>query len=101
MDIATSANRKTGRPAGHEIPLKLSLTELSPEFLTESEVIYQRATQSLLREISDLCEGAIIVNRHARVVWISEKYVKTLRLGSAREALGREIELNLLSTIRD
>ncbi|HXX85368.1 MAG TPA: sigma 54-interacting transcriptional regulator [Casimicrobiaceae bacterium] len=48
--------------------------------------------RSLFERLNDLCEGALAVDAQARIVWINEKYVATLGLRSAREALGREVE---------
>ena len=39
-----------------------------------------------------MCEGAIAVDAKARIVWISDKYVATLGLASAEDALGKEVE---------
>ena len=39
-----------------------------------------------------MCEGAIIVDREARIVWISDKYAARLKLGSAADAVGRVVE---------
>src|SRR6266850_2045286 len=62
------------------------------EFLRDSTAIHRLAMQSLFERLDSLCEGAVAVDRQARVVWINEKYLATLGLKSVREALGREIE---------
>ncbi|MBI2312418.1 MAG: sigma 54-interacting transcriptional regulator [Betaproteobacteria bacterium] len=66
--------------------------EFTEQLLRDSNAVQKWAMQSLFTQLDSLCEGAIAVDRHARVVWINEKYVKTLGLNSAEEALGREIE---------
>jgi transcriptional regulator with PAS, ATPase and Fis domain len=65
---------------------------VSDTFLGDAEAIHRRAMATLFEELNSLCEGAIAVDKNARVVWINEKYVHTLGLRSADEALGREIE---------
>ncbi|HEX4585592.1 MAG TPA: sigma 54-interacting transcriptional regulator [Burkholderiaceae bacterium] len=54
--------------------------------------IHRLAMQSLFERLDSLCEGAVAVDRHARIVWINEKYLATLGLASVRDALGRDIE---------
>ena len=65
---------------------------LTDEFLRDSMAIHRLAMQSLFERLDTLCEGAVAVDRQARIVWINEKYLATLGLSSVREALGREIE---------
>ncbi|MGE5096535.1 MAG: sigma-54 interaction domain-containing protein [Betaproteobacteria bacterium] len=50
------------------------------------------ARRSLFEGLDHMCEGAIIVDREARIVWISDKYAARLRLSSAAEALGKVVE---------
>jgi transcriptional regulator with PAS, ATPase and Fis domain len=66
--------------------------QLSDEFLRDSMAIHRLAMQSLFERLDSLCEGAVAVDRHARIVWINEKYLATLGLASVRDALGRDIE---------
>src|SRR5258708_21431842 len=65
---------------------------LSDEILRDSAAIHRLAMQSLFERLDSLCEGAVAVDRQARIVWINEKYLATLGLKSVREALGRETE---------
>ncbi len=65
---------------------------LSDEFLRDSVAIHRLAMQSLFERLDSLCEGAVAVDRQARIVWINEKYLATLGLTSVADALGREIE---------
>lgn len=67
-------------------------TKLTEEFLRDSDAIHKRAMQSLFERLDSLCEGAIAVDKHARIVWINNKYLSTLGVSSAEEALGREVE---------
>src|SRR5687768_17871418 len=39
-----------------------------------------------------MCEGAIIVDRESRIVWISDKYAARLNVTSAAEAVGKVVE---------
>ncbi len=55
-------------------------------------VVYRVAIKSMFQRLENICEGAIAVDSQARVVWISEKYVKRLGLRTAADALGREVE---------
>jgi transcriptional regulator with PAS, ATPase and Fis domain len=48
--------------------------------------------KSLFERLDSLCEGAVAVDRQARIVWINEKYLSALRFGSMSEALGKDIE---------
>jgi transcriptional regulator with PAS, ATPase and Fis domain len=65
---------------------------LSDEILRDSAAIHRLAMQSLFERLDSLCEGAVAVDRQARIVWINEKYLATLGLNSAHDALGRQIE---------
>jgi len=65
---------------------------LSDEVLRDSVAIHRLAMQSLFERLDSLCEGAVAVDREARIAWINEKYLATLGLKSVRDALGREIE---------
>jgi transcriptional regulator with PAS, ATPase and Fis domain len=67
-------------------------TSLSAEFVRDSDSILRLAMESLFERLNSICEGAIAVDRQARVVWIPDKYVSLLGLSSAEEALGRDIE---------
>ena len=50
------------------------------------------ARKSLFEGLDQMCEGAIIVDREARIVWISDKYAARLKLASAADAVGRVVE---------
>jgi transcriptional regulator with PAS, ATPase and Fis domain len=60
--------------------------------MTSREALQQLASQSLLAHFADLCEGAVIVDAKANVVWMNDHY--PLRLGIAHPAamIGRPIE---------
>jgi transcriptional regulator with PAS, ATPase and Fis domain len=50
------------------------------------------AKRSLFEGLDRLCEGAIIVDREAHIVWISDKYAARLKLASAADATGKVVE---------
>jgi transcriptional regulator with PAS, ATPase and Fis domain len=50
------------------------------------------AKRSLFEGLDRLCEGAIIVDREAHIVWISDKYAARLKLASAADAIGKVVE---------
>jgi transcriptional regulator with PAS, ATPase and Fis domain len=81
--------RTLGAPAApHGKPAKA----LTAGFLKNSEAILRLAMRSLFERLNNMCEGAIAVDAQARIVWISDKYLATLGLSSADEALGKEVE---------
>jgi transcriptional regulator with PAS, ATPase and Fis domain len=71
---------------------RATAANLTEDFLRNSDAILCLAMRSLFERLNDLCEGALAVDAQARIVWINEKYVATLGLRSAEEALGREVE---------
>ena len=54
--------------------------------------IQDRAVESLFDVFEGMCEGAISVDHHARIVWINEKYRSLLNVGDSDEVLGQDIE---------
>jgi transcriptional regulator with PAS, ATPase and Fis domain len=60
--------------------------------IKDPAAIRKIAKKSLFEGLDQMCEGAIIVDREARVVWISDKYAARLKLPSAVEAVGRVVE---------
>ncbi len=63
-----------------------------PEMLLDHDSIRRRSMQSLFESLENLCEGTVIVDRNARIVWINERYALRLGAISAADAIGREIE---------
>ena len=66
-----------------------SLTE---DFLLDSKALHKHAMQSLFECLDAMCEGAIAVNKDARIIWINDKYLASLGLVSSEGALGRDVE---------
>jgi transcriptional regulator with PAS, ATPase and Fis domain len=65
---------------------------ITTELPAYAQAALEQAVRSLFEMLERSSEGAVIVDRGARVVWISDKYVSLLGLGSAESALGREVE---------
>jgi transcriptional regulator with PAS, ATPase and Fis domain len=60
--------------------------------LKDPAAVRKIAKKSLFEGLDRMCEGAIIVDRDARIVWISDKYAARLKLASPAAALGRVVE---------
>jgi len=60
--------------------------------LKDPAAVRKIARKSLFEGLDQMCEGAIIVDRAARIVWMSDKYAARLRLPSAASAVGRVVE---------
>ena len=60
--------------------------------LRNPEEIRRISMQSFFDDLERLCEGTVIVDRHARIVWINERYATRLGAESAESAIGKEIE---------
>ncbi len=65
---------------------------LSGELSKGSSSVLKLAMSSLFERLNSICEGAVAVDRQARVVWIADKYVSLLGLTNAEDAIGREVE---------
>lgn len=57
-----------------------------------ARAIHGQAVRSLFQLFESICEGAVIVDRDARIVWISDKYLALLGLAGAHQALGKPVE---------
>jgi transcriptional regulator with PAS, ATPase and Fis domain len=60
--------------------------------LKDPAAVRKIARKSLFEGLDQMCEGAIIVDRDARIVWMSDKYAARLKLPSAASAVGRVVE---------
>ncbi|SDH92867.1 sigma-54 interaction domain-containing protein [Propionivibrio dicarboxylicus] len=60
--------------------------------LLNPEKIRRLSMQSLFESFDTLCEGTVIVDRDARIVWINERYATRLGAKSAAEAIGKPVE---------
>jgi transcriptional regulator with PAS, ATPase and Fis domain len=59
---------------------------------TDPLAIHDRAVRSLFELLERICEGAVIVDADARIVWISDKYRALLGLPVDQDVNGRPIE---------
>lgn len=71
--------------------ITLPQTELS-EILLDYDRIRRLSMQSLFESLESLCEGTVVVDHEARIVWINERYALRLGARSAADAIGRAIE---------
>jgi transcriptional regulator with PAS, ATPase and Fis domain len=63
-----------------------------PDMLRDHERIRRLSMQSLFESLESLCEGTVIIDRDARIVWINERYATRLGAKSAADAIGKAIE---------
>ena len=68
------------------------ITCAKPLVASEGEHLVKVATESLLGHLADICDGAIIVDRQARVVWMNDRYPKRLGLADPALAIGQPVE---------
>ena len=60
--------------------------------LKDPVAVRKIAKKSLFEGLDRMCEGAIIVDRESRIIWISDKYAARLNLESPASAIGRVVE---------
>ncbi|HET7730586.1 MAG TPA: sigma 54-interacting transcriptional regulator [Usitatibacter sp.] len=60
--------------------------------LKDPEAVRKIARKSLFEGLDQMCEGAIVVDRDARIAWMSDKYAAKLRLACAADAVGKVVE---------
>ena len=60
--------------------------------LKDPAAVRKIARKSLFQGLDHMCEGALIVDREARIVWMSEKYAARLKLPGAEHAIGKVVE---------
>ena len=60
--------------------------------LKDPGAVRRIAKKSLFEGLDRMCEGAIIVDREARIIWISDKYAARLNLSSPAAAIGQVVE---------
>ncbi len=60
--------------------------------LKDPAAVRKIAKKSLFEGLDRMCEGAIIVDRDARIIWISDKYAARLNLDSPAVAIGEVVE---------
>ncbi|AXS78912.1 sigma-54-dependent Fis family transcriptional regulator [Dechloromonas sp. HYN0024] len=57
-----------------------------------SDDLRELASQSLLSHFADLCEGAVIVDADANVVWMNDQYPAHLKIRDLAATIGRPVE---------
>jgi transcriptional regulator with PAS, ATPase and Fis domain len=60
--------------------------------LKDPAAIRKIAKKSLFEGLDQMCEGAIIIDREARIVWMSDKYAAHLNIACAADGVGRVVE---------
>lgn len=60
--------------------------------MTSAEELRQLASESLLAHYAEYCEGAVIVDAAARIVWMNERYPERLGIAVPACVVGQEIE---------
>ena len=73
-------------------PQSPGVTFAAPLVASEAEHLLKVATESLLGHLAEICEGAIIVDRQARIVWMNDRYPKHLGVADPGAAIGQPIE---------
>ncbi len=54
--------------------------------------VHTHAVETLFEVFEEMCEGAVSVDRNARIVWINKKYRALLGVAKIDDVLGRNIE---------
>ena len=62
------------------------------DLLKDAGRIRGEALQSVFELLEGICEGALVVDKDARIVWMSEKYAHKLGLKHAADSVGQEVE---------
>jgi transcriptional regulator with PAS, ATPase and Fis domain len=57
-----------------------------------ADSLRELATRTLLARFAEMCEGAVIVDAEARVVWMNERYPMLLGITDPAAAIGQPIE---------
>jgi transcriptional regulator with PAS, ATPase and Fis domain len=60
--------------------------------LLDHDRMRRLSMQSLFESLENICEGTVVVDSDARIVWINERYAMRLGAISAANAVGRPIE---------
>ena len=63
-----------------------------PDRLLDHDEIRRLSMQSLFENLDSICEGTVVVDREARILWINERYATRLGAISAANAIGRAVE---------
>jgi len=61
-------------------------------FFADADLLRQRAMDSLFGQFAELCDGVLVVDREARIVWMNERYPRLLGISNAANAVGKAVE---------
>ena len=75
-----------------DIPSERALISPMPNPEFDFTKVRERAMASLFEAFDSLCEGTVVVDRDARVVWINERYAARFGVTDPKSAIGKEIE---------
>ncbi len=64
----------------------------SPLVAAEAQNLLKVARELLLNHFAEICEGAVIVDQQARIVWMNERYPKRLGVADPTAVIGQDIE---------
>ena len=73
--------------------------EVDPRSNNDATTVHRVAVDSLFSLFDSLCEGAVAVDRDARIVWINDKYRALLGLGDDSQVIGQDIRKLLPHTL--
>jgi len=66
--------------------------ETTSAISADPSAMHDRAVRSLFQMLESICEGAVVVDHAARIVWISDKYLALLGLSGRDGVTGKSIE---------
>jgi transcriptional regulator with PAS, ATPase and Fis domain len=61
-------------------------------FFADADRLRQRAMESLFGQFAELCDGVLVVDREARIVWMNDRYPRKLGIPNAADAIGKPVE---------
>ncbi len=61
-------------------------------FHPDSEWLRRRAAESLFDQFANLCDGVLVVDGEARIVWMNERYPRKLGIADPAAAIGKPVE---------
>jgi transcriptional regulator with PAS, ATPase and Fis domain len=62
------------------------------QFMANANQVYHQAVHSMFALLENVCEGALAVDRQARVIWINDKYLNLLGIDESQSVIGKNIE---------
>ena len=65
---------------------------IHPDLVQNYQALRSRAMQTLFDSLDRLCEGTVVVDQNARIVWINARYAARFGVGTPADAIGKEIE---------